>query len=248
MLSEGRSSVAGMRIILVPGFWLDGSSWDDITPPLVEAGHTVEPVTLPGAERENDHRAEVTLADQVDDVVARVDASVEPVVLVGHSGGGAVIHAVVDARPEAVTRAVYVDSLPLAAGKCINDELPVVDGVIPLPDWSVFDDADLVGMTPEIRDAFRRIAIDVPAHVAQDKQVLTDERRYDVPITVITCEFPSADLQAMAQDDDHPWHGYVHEVSLVRDVTWIDLPTGHWPQLTRPADLAAALADAVGPA
>ena len=38
------------------------------------------------------------------------------VVLVGHSGGGAIAHAVADARPERVARVIYVDSLPLGHG------------------------------------------------------------------------------------------------------------------------------------
>lgn len=41
--------------------------------------------------------------------------------LVGHSGGGAIIHAAVDARPDKVERAIYVDSGPLGEGGVIND-------------------------------------------------------------------------------------------------------------------------------
>jgi pimeloyl-ACP methyl ester carboxylesterase len=29
-------------------------------------------------------------------------------------------------------------------------------------------------------------------------------------------------------------------------VTYVDLPTGHWPQLTKPAELAEAIVAAVG--
>jgi hypothetical protein len=31
-------------------------------------------------------------------------------------------------------------------------------------------------------------------------------------------------------------------------VDFVDLPTGHWPQFTRPADLAQAILASVGPA
>ncbi|GMA31255.1 alpha/beta fold hydrolase [Litorihabitans aurantiacus] len=236
-----------MDVILIPGFWLDASSWDAVTPALVAAGHRVHPVTLPGAEAANDRRAEVTLRDQVAAVVALVDevtAGDGGVVLVGHSGGAAVVHAAVDARPAAVVRAVYVDAMPLADGEVVNADLPVVDGVIPLPAWDVFDDDDLVDLTPELRDRFREVAVPVPAHVANDPQVLTDPRRYDVPVTVVACEFASADLQVML-DPAHPWHSYVREIPPMRDVTWVDLPTGHWPQLTRPVDLGRVLLEIV---
>ena len=39
-----------MDVILIPGFWLDASSWQEVTPLLEEAGHTVYPLTLPGLE------------------------------------------------------------------------------------------------------------------------------------------------------------------------------------------------------
>jgi pimeloyl-ACP methyl ester carboxylesterase len=35
----------------------------------------------------------------------------------------------------------------------------------------------------------------------------------------------------------------VREFTRIRDVEYVDLPTGHWPQLTRPADLAEIILD-----
>jgi pimeloyl-ACP methyl ester carboxylesterase len=72
---------------------------------------------------------------------------------------------------------------------------------------------------------------------------LSDERRYDVPVTVIACEFPSTTLRQWMEQD----HPYVRELSKIHDVDFIDLPTGHWPQLTRPADLGETILSAVGP-
>src|SRR5690606_19727621 len=117
--------------------------------------------------------------DHVDAVIAVVDSLPAGVVLVGHSGGGAIAHAVVDARPDAVARVVYVDSGPLPHGGVINDELPVVNGEVPLPDWSEFEDADLIDLTDELRERFRAVAIPQPERVASDKQQLSDPRRYD---------------------------------------------------------------------
>ena len=39
-----------MDIILVPGLWLHGTSWDAVTPTLEKAGHRVRALTLPGME------------------------------------------------------------------------------------------------------------------------------------------------------------------------------------------------------
>jgi len=77
-----------MDIILVPGFWLDASSWADVTPPLTAAGHKVHPLTLPGLESADAPRAGIGLRTHIDAVVAKIDSFDAPVVLVGHSGGG----------------------------------------------------------------------------------------------------------------------------------------------------------------
>jgi len=236
-----------MDIILIPGFWLDGSSWDEVVPALRDAGHRTHAITLPGMESKDADRSKITLRDHVDAVVGVID-SLDPasgkIVLVGHSGGGAVAHAAVDARPDRVARVVYVDSGPLGEGGIINDEFPAANGEIPLPDWAVFDDEDLVDLDDDLRAAFRERAIPTPEHVAIDPQRLSDERRYDVPVSVIACEFPSAALREWMEQG----HPYVRELGKIRDVDFIDLPTGHWPQFTRPAQLGQAILASVGPA
>jgi pimeloyl-ACP methyl ester carboxylesterase len=236
-----------MDIILIPGFWLDGSSWDEVVPALEQAGHRTHALTLPGMESRDADRSEITLRDHVDAVVGVIDSldpAGGPVVLVGHSGGGAVAHAAVDARPARVARVVYVDSGPMGEGGVINDELPAAAGEVPLPDWSVFDDADLVDLDDTLRAAFRERAIPTPAHVASDPQRLYDERRYDVPVTVIACEFPSATLKEWMEQG----HPYVRELAKIRDVDYVDLPTGHWPQFTRPEELGRTILASIGPA
>ena len=236
-----------MDIILIPGLWLDGSSWDEVVPALEAAGHRTHALTLPGMESKDADRAEITLRDHVDAVVEVID-SFDPadgkIVLVGHSGGGAIAHAAVDARPERVARVVYVDSGPLGDGGVINDVLPAADGVVPLPYWSLFEAEDLVDLDPELREAFRARAIPSPERVTSDRQQLSDERRYEVPVTVIACEFSSAMIRKWMEQE----HPAVRELGKIRDVDYIDLPTGHWPQFTRPEELGRAILASVGPA
>jgi pimeloyl-ACP methyl ester carboxylesterase len=236
-----------MDIILIPGFWLDASSWEEVVPSLQRAGHRAHALTLPGMDSKDADRSGITLRDHVDAVVEIID-SFDPaagrVVLVGHSGGGAIAHAATDARPARVARVVYVDSGPLGDGGIINDELPSENGEVPLPDWAVFDDEDLIDLDDKLRAAFRERAIPTPVHVASDPQRLSDERRYDVPVTVIACEFPSETLRRWMEQG----HPYVRELAKIHDVEYVDLPTGHWPQFTRPGDLGQAILAGVGPA
>ncbi|ROQ41475.1 alpha/beta hydrolase family protein [Frondihabitans sp. PhB188] len=230
-----------MDIVLVPGFWLDGASWDAVTPALTAAGHRVNALTLPGLESVDADRSEVSLADHVAAVVAAVDAADGPVALVAHSGGAAPVHGAVDARPKAVVRAVYVDCVPIGHGAAVNRDLPVVGGEIPLPAWSAFDEPDLVGLDEGLRAEFRARAVPEPRGPAYDALELGDVRRYDVPITVIACEFGSALIREWVESGQP----FVSELGRIHRRTFVDLPTGHWPQFTRPDDLGAAIAAAV---
>ncbi len=229
-----------MDIILIPGLWLDGSSWEKVVPVLEQAGHRTHPLTLPGMEAQDADRSGITLRDHVDAVIAAID-SVDPaggtVVLVGHSAGAALAHAAVDARPDRVARVVYVGGFPTGDGDAVADGYPAEVGEVPLPDWSAFADEDLADLDDTARAAFRARAIPSPAHVTRDPQQLTDQRRYDVPVTVISTEFTSEMLRTWIARGAHP----VREFTKIRDVDYVDLPTGHWPQFTRPEDLGRAI-------
>ena len=197
-------------------------------------------LTLRGMEPKDADRSEITLRDHVDAVIDVIDSTGPAgpkVVLVGHSGGGAIAHAAADARPGRVARVIYVDSFPLGEGGLINDELPVENGEVPLPDWSLFETEDLVDLDDDLRAAFRARAIPTPVHVTSDRQRLSDERRYDVPATVIACEFTGAQLREWMAHD----HPALRELAKIRDVGYIDLPTGHWPQFTKPGELGQAI-------
>ncbi|RZQ60519.1 alpha/beta fold hydrolase [Amycolatopsis suaedae] len=230
-----------MDVILIPGLWLDGASWDAVLPALRDAGHRPHPVTLPGMESRSADRSAIGLRDHVDAVVALIDSLDGSPAVVGHSGGGAVAHAAVDARPGRVSHAVYVDCWPVGDGDAINTGLPADGADLPLPDWSFFDDEDLVDLDDELRARFRARAVPSPARVASDPQRLTDERRLDVPVTIVACEFPSGSLREwMAAGEPR-----LRELSRIRQVAYTDLPTGHWPQFTRPAELGRAIAGAL---
>jgi pimeloyl-ACP methyl ester carboxylesterase len=235
-----------MDIILIPGLWLDGSSWEKVVPALEHAGHRTHPLTLPGMESKDTDRSEITLRDHVDAVVDAIDScgSDGQVVLVGHSAGCGIAHAAVDARPDRVARAVYVGGFPTGDGDAVADGYPAENGEVPLPDWSAFEEEELVDLDDEARAAFRERAIPSPEHVTRDPQQLSDERRYDVPVTVICTEFTSQMLRDWVERGLAP----VREFARIRDVEYVDLPTGHWPQFTRPEELARTILASVGPA
>lgn len=227
-----------MDVILIPGFWLDSRAWDDIVPAIRTAGHEPRPITLPGLVPADPG---VGLRDQIDFVVGLVDAAAGPVSLVGHSGGGAVAHGVVDARPDRIAKVIYVDSLPPGHGGVINDGFTAVDGMVPLPPRNEFDEETVAGLDEQAWAEFATRAIPIPEKVATERQVLSDPRRYDVPITVITSELSESTVREL-MGTGHP---YAAELAAVKSVELVELPTGHWPMFTKPVELAALVAAAL---
>lgn len=75
-------SSSGVGVVLVHGFWADGSSYSRVIPLLLAAGHTVFAVQLP---------LTVSLQDDVNITRGMLQQFQGPTVLVGHSYGGAVI-------------------------------------------------------------------------------------------------------------------------------------------------------------
>ena len=228
---------ASTHAILVPGFWLGGWAWEDVEPPLRMAGHVTHPVTLPGMDGSGTEG--VTLETQIEAVSSLVDALGGETVLVGHSGGGAVVQGVVDRRPGRVRRAVYVDSGPLREGAAL---MPTVDDDVVLPSWESLSaqGSSLEGVDGAALARFRERAVPVPMEVARARVRLLDERRLDVPTSVVCTSVDSARLRRMIASGDVP-----SELESVRDVRFVDLPTGHWPMFSRAADLATVLREEI---
>lgn len=226
-----------VHAVLVPGYWLGGWAWHDVEPPLRAAGIVTHPVTLPGLD--GGDPAGITLEDHIDAVSALIDALDGEVVLVGHSGGGAVVQGVIDRRPERVRRVIYVDSGPLLEGVAL---MPDAVADVPLPAWAELaeQNSSIEGMSDAALERFRRRAVDQPVGVVRSKTRLENERRHDVPASVICTSVDSETLARMIGTGDIP-----SELHSVRDVRFVDLPTGHWPMFSRAADLAAVLEEEI---
>jgi pimeloyl-ACP methyl ester carboxylesterase len=225
------------HIILVPGLWLDATSWEAVVPLLQDAGHTARPLTLPGLESRDADRSAVSLQDQVDAVVRAIDAVPEDqgCVVVGHSLGAGIVHLAVDARPERVVRAIYVGGFPCESGSPLAQGFTTEGADLPLPELAGFDDRDIADLDDTARTDFVARAIPSPASLTTDVAQLSDDRRLAVPVTMVCPEFSSEELREWVDGGDLP------ELARLTDVTYVDIESGHWPQLTRPAELAAII-------
>lgn len=238
-MTSTTGSTTPTHVVLVPGFWLGAWAWQDVLPPLQGAGLIPHAVTLPGLGSVDDDRAGLTLDDHVAAVRDLVDSLEGGVVLVGHSGGGPVVQMVTDQRPDQVRRVVYVDAGPLRDGA----RLQPVDhsGDVPLPSWEELEAAgtSAAGLDEQVRAGIRARAVPHPDGVATAPLRLQDPRRLAVPTTVICTSIPLDALRGLIASGHLPSELLDHA-----DVEYVDLPTGHWPMLSRPADLGRAIAEA----
>lgn len=224
-------------IILVPGFWLGAWAWDEVAATLRSGGHDVTALTLPGLESVDDDRSSVTFADHVDAICGAVTAADRPVVLAVHSGTGFAGYAASDRMPDRIAAMVYVDSAP---GKGAME--PDFDGVeLPLPSAEkLAAEENLDGLSQEQLATFRRRAVPQPGGVLREGAELTNDARLGIPTTVICTGYPSDKVKAYAQEHNPPWLAGLAEL---RAITWVDLPTSHWPMWSRPQELAAIIGD-----
>jgi len=223
-------------IVLVPGFWLGAWAWDEVAAALRADGHDVTAVTLPGLESADADRSAITLSDHVDAICEAVRAAGFPVVLAVHSGAGFTGYAASDRVPELIAAMVYVDSAP---GKGAMD--PGFDDVekpLPSPEELAAEE-NLDGLSEEQLETFRRLAVPQPGGLLREAAVLTNDARLDIPSTVICTGYTSEQYKA-AVEEGYAWLGGLTEL---RDVTWVDLPTSHWPMWSRPRELAEIIGD-----
>ena len=218
-------------IVLVPGFWLGAWAWDEVAAALRADGHDVTALTLPGLESADADRSAITMSDHVDAICDAVRAAGAPVVLAVHSGTGASGYGASDRVPELIANMVYVDSAP--AKGALDPGLTGVE--LPMPSLEqLAAEENLDGLSQEQLETFRERAVPEPAGAVREAAELTNDARLDVPSTVICTGFTSEQVKGYAKEG-YAWLGGLSEL---RNATYVDLPTSHWPMWSRPRELA----------
>ena len=146
-------------VVLVHGAWADGSSWDEVAGLLLQAGYPVTTVAIPLT----------ALADDVARTRAALAQQTGPVVLAGHSIGGAVISGA-GAGQSNVKALVYISAFAPDQGESVGG-LVGRSGFPPEPGTAVgtslylddqgyaylFNDAYLRYFAPDVAPSLARI-------------------------------------------------------------------------------------------
>jgi pimeloyl-ACP methyl ester carboxylesterase len=223
--------MANSPIILVPGFWLGAWAWDEVVELLRANGHDVTALTLPGLESIDADRSSITFDDHVEAVCDAVREAGSPAVLAVHSGTGGVGYAASDRIPERIAHMVYVDTG--AASRALDPEFDAVEKPLPSQE-ELEEEENLDGLSEEQLETFRRRAVPEPGAALREGPELTNDARLDVPSTVIATAFDS-DAYREAVKEGYP---FLAGLADLHDLTYVDLPTSHWPMWSRPKELA----------
>jgi pimeloyl-ACP methyl ester carboxylesterase len=152
-----------------------------------------------------------------------------------HSGAGFSGYAASDRVPEQIAAMVYVDTAP---------GIPPLDADFdgaekPLVWKDIEEEENLDGLSEEQKETFRQRAVPEPGGVLREAIELTNDARLDIPSTVIATGYTSEQYKD-AMKEGYSWLGGLNEV---RNITWVDLPTSHWPMWSRPKELAEIIGD-----
>jgi pimeloyl-ACP methyl ester carboxylesterase len=223
-------------IVLVPGFWLGAWAWDEVAAALRADGHDVTAVTLPGLESADADRSAITMSDHVDAIGEAIRAAGAPVVLAVHSGAGASGYAVTDRIPEQIAAMVYVDTGP--AKGALDPDFGGVEKPLPSRE-ELAEQENLDGLSEEHLETFRRRAVPEPGAALREAAELTNDARLDVPSTVVATGYTSEQYKEAVNEG----YAFLAGLTELRDVTYVDLPTSHWPMWSRPQELAGIIGD-----
>jgi dienelactone hydrolase len=245
--------------IMVAGAFTGAHVWRETAARLVAAGGAAHAVPLTGLDPARPATpAPIGLETHIEDVIAAIDAvdvaSGREIVLVGHDYGIHPVLGAADRRAERIARVVYLDSgMPqngvpalaavpdqaLRAQLAERAEAGEREGVLAPPahdGWGCWGSTDGVGEAALER--LTALAAPQPLGTLLQPLRLTGAVAA-VPVTGVLCAGNGASIDLVQRLVDF---GDPALAALTQpQVTFFELPTGHWPMLSCPAELADVL-------
>ncbi|HEY9023066.1 MAG TPA: alpha/beta fold hydrolase [Burkholderiaceae bacterium] len=226
-----RGAAPKATAVLVHGAFADGSSWDPVVPLLQARGLKVVSVQIPLT----------SLADDVAATRRALDAQTGPVVLVGHSWGGVVITEA--GLHERVKSLVYVAAFAPSEGQSVAD----LGQGYPTPPGSAFlvqDQDGFLSLRPE--GVARHFAQDLPAAktaLLAVSQGPISAKSFEAKATVAAWKTKPSWF-VLTRQDHMIDPGLQQAMAEKIGAHIVSVPASHVPQLSRPAQVADAIAAA----
>lgn len=242
------------NIVLVHGSFHNGSCWDLLIPELEKLGFKVSPITLPGHEHKNKPSFTVNLKKYADHVLHTIQKLKTPVILLGHSMGGAVISMVAEQYPNLVKQLIFLSAIVPRK----QDTMVKLSKAIPRKEKSLFDKALRLSIkslincrisvklelakkafyseqNPTRQQALMEKTVDQPIRPFYSKISWTDERLGMVKKCYIECDSD----KALPIE-----HQRIHQKNMIFS-NIITLKSDHSPFYLIPAQLAQTIKEII---
>ena len=224
--------------VLVPGAWLGAWAWQRVVPLLERSGNAAYPLTLTGmGDRVHLATPQVGVETAVQDVVnALAYEGLEDVVLVGHSFAGKVVAAAADRLPERVRLVLYVDAFrPEKKVRTPQGGFnPNEFGSLKPGEWTIpltEEVLDNIGRDVKGQDRKWLLSKATPWPVKHSSEPVTLSKNFDsVRSAYIFCTGGGDPVDEILKGKWGKLDG-PHRV----------VESGHWPMITKPAELARAM-------
>lgn len=232
--------------VLVSESFTGGWVWREVTARLEAAGCEVYPVTLTGMG--DRHEPDADLEAHIADLVQLIDGVDAPeLVIVGHGYGIHPVLGAADRRPERITRIVYLDAglpqdgdaaIALVPDHAVREQArsgelvppPTADG------WQRWGSTE--GLSPEALALLSELAAPQPGGTLTQPLRLSGAVSA-LPTTGVIC---TAGGMSIAMVESLVTSGPPQFLALADpQVSFFELPTGHWPMLSTPDELAEVL-------
>jgi pimeloyl-ACP methyl ester carboxylesterase len=234
--------------VLVHGSFHGAWCWFKLVPELEALGHRAVALDLPAQGDDQTPIADVTYAMNVDRVAEAIGGQAEPVVLVGHSLGGATITGTAERVPEQIRLLVYLTAFLPRDGESVN-------AITSSPTWppetgarAFVRSADglSVSVAPEaVRERFYHDCSDEDVAYCMARLRPQPFAIRDTPIRITPERFGRVPRAYIHCTDDRSFVPSVQRamVSQTPCQKTASVATGHSAFLAAPADLAKILSD-----
>ncbi len=208
-------------------------------------GHTAIAVDLPGRDAQGDAAKAITLEAYIDTVAQVIEASNEPVTLVGHSFGGMTISGVAERMPNEFDKLIYVAAyVPLSGESMETLALSDADNRFNVETFVISKDYAHAEILES--DQIRVFAQDAEGEeIERLKASIVREPLAPIgtPLSLIKERFGGVAKAYVRTTDDGTVSASLQTMMLERaGITQIvDIDSGHAVYLTEPDALAAAL-------
>lgn len=228
-------------VVFIHGSWLGGWCWEGVKPWFERAGYRVACPTLPGsAERLEEAGPGTSVTKHVDDILDTLKAQrISWPILVAHSYGALVAHGLLDALNYDVTALVILDGFIPTPGLSVFDQRSDVRELmerhrVPERGWLLRPPAiDFLGIdNPEQAERIHSRLTPFPQHTHDSAASFEPGRIADLPKAFIRCK--STPL-------------FAQEEKLALERGWIveRLDLGHFALLSHPEIVSVALLEAI---